>query len=121
MATSSENTVQPSIRFFHSTELKEKTDAVLSELESNPDCPNQGDAMAGLVAELIDAGMDYYFVKALKQAKIGFISEKSARLGIASAVKLMSSVSRKFIVRMDPNQLSIVASHIQSLDSSKQL
>lgn len=115
MATSSKNTAQPSIRFFHSTELKEKTDAVLSELESNPDYPKHGDAMADLVA----AGMDYYFVKALKQAEMGFISEKSATFGIASAVKLISSVSRKFIVRMDSNQLSIVASHIQSLASSK--
>lgn len=119
MATLSKNAEQPSIRFFHSTELKEKTDAVISELESNPDYPKHGDAMANLVADLIDAGMDYYFVKALKLAKIGFISEKSAMLGIASAVKLISSVSRKFIVRMDSNQLSVVATHIQSLASSK--
>lgn len=119
MTTSSKKTKQPSLRFFHSTELKEKTDAVISELESNPDYPKHGDAMAELVAELVHAGMDYYFVKALKQTKIGFISEKSALLGIASAVKLISSVSRKFIVRMDSNQLSVVASHIQSLASSK--
>ena len=119
MATSSKKTAQPSMRFFHSTELKEKTDAVISELESNPDYPKHGDAMADLVAELVNAGMDYYFVKALKEAKIGFISEKSALLGIASAVRLISSVSRKFIVRMDSNQLSIVANHIKSLASSK--
>ena len=119
MATKSKNKAQPSMRFFHSIELKQKTDTVISELESNPDDPEHGDAMADLVAELINAGMDYYFVKALKEAKIGFISEKSAMLGIASAVKLISSVSRKFIVRMDSNQLSIVASHIKSLASPK--
>jgi len=119
MTKPSKKSKQPSMKFLHSIELKEKTDAVFSELESNPDNPNNGDTMADLVADLIDAGMDYYFVKALKDAKIGFISEKSARLGIASAVKLISSVSRKFIVRMNSNQLSIVANHIQSLDSSK--
>ena len=119
MATSSKNKAKPSMRFLHSTELKEKTDAVLSELKSNPDNSKNGDAMADLVAELVNAGMDYYFVKALKEAKIGFISEKSALLGIASAVRLISSVSRKFIVRMDSNQLSVVASHIRSLASSK--
>jgi len=110
---------EPSLRFYHSTELKNKTEAVISELESNPDHPKHGDAIANLVAELVEAGMDYYFVKALKQAEIGFVSEKSARLGIASAVKLISSVSRKFIVRMDMDQLSVVANHIQSLGSSK--
>ena len=110
---------EPSLRFYHSTELKEKTDTLLSELESNPGHPKHGDGLADLVAELIEAGMDYYFVKALKQAEIGFVSEKSARLGIASAVKLISSVSRKFIVRMDQNQLSVVGSHIQSLAISK--
>ena len=59
--------------------------------------------------------MDYYFMKALKQAKVGFVGEQSARLGISGATKLISSVSRKFIVRMDQNQLLVVAKHIREL------
>ena len=71
--------------------------------------------MADLVQELIEAGMDYYFLRALKMAQIGFVAEQSARLGMSGAVKLISSVSRKFIMHMDKQQLLIVASHIRAL------
>jgi hypothetical protein len=105
----------PSLRFYHSEVLREKTNTVLSALESQPGHPHHGEAMADLVTHLIEAGMDYYFLKPLKQAEVGFVAEQSARLGISGAVKLVSSVSRKFIIRMDQTQLLVVATHIRSL------
>lgn len=106
---------QPSMRFFHSKELRAKTNAVLDALEAMPMHPKHGDAMAGLVQELIEAGMDYYFLRAVRLAKLGFVVEQSAKLGMSGAVTLVSSVSRKFIVRMDQNQLLVVAKHIREL------
>jgi len=105
----------PSLRFYHSEVLREKTNTVLSALESQPGHPHHGEAIADLVTHLIEAGMDYYFLKPLKQAEVGFVAEQSARLGISGAVKLVSSVSRKFIIRMDHTQLLVVATHIRSL------
>ncbi|WP_210546201.1 hypothetical protein [Rhodoferax sp. PAMC 29310] len=106
---------EPSLRFYHSKELRAKTNAVLDAIEAAPDLATHGESMADLVNELIDAGMDYYFLRALKKAQMGFVSEQSARLGMSGAVKLLSSVSRKFIVRMDKDQLLVVASHIREL------
>ena len=108
----------PSLRFYHSEVLREKTNTVLSALESQPGHPHHGEAIADLVTHLIEAGMDYYFLKPLKQAEVGFVAEQSARLGISGAVKLVSSVSRKFIIRMDHAQLLVVATHIRSLAAS---
>ncbi len=110
---------EPSLRFYHSEELREKTDTVLSALESDPDYKKHGNDVAGLVSELVEAGMEYYFMRPVKEADIGFVAEKSARIGILSAVKLISSVSRKYIVRMDHGQLLVVSSHIQSLTISE--
>jgi hypothetical protein len=59
--------------------------------------------------------MDYYFLKALKAADVGFVAEQSARLGMSGAIKLISSVSSKFLTRMDHTQLKVVATHIRSL------
>ena len=84
-------------------------------LQAQPDHPKHGEALAELVSELIEAGMDYYFLKTLKQARVGFVAEQSARLGMSGAVKLINSVSRNFIVRMDQAQLLVMASHIRSL------
>lgn len=108
-------TVEPSLRFHHSKALRSRTESVLKAIDAKPDHPQHGDAMADLVAELVEAGMDYYFLRALKMAEVGFLTEQSARLGMTGAVKLINSVSRKFIVRMDGAQLQIVATHIRSL------
>lgn len=105
----------PSLRFYHSKALRDKTNAVLSALEARPIQSNDGETVADLVTELVEAGMDYYFLKALKEAHVGFVAEQSARLGISGAVKLISSVSRKFITRMDQAQLLVVATQIRSL------
>lgn len=106
---------EPSLRFYHSQALRVKTEAVLTALEEHPGKKNHAEAVSDLVSELIDAGMDYYFLKALKQADVGFVAEQSARLGMSGAVKLISSVSSKFITRMDHPQLLVVATHIRSL------
>jgi len=103
------------MRFYHSRALRAKTHAVLGALEAAPEQPHHGHAMADLVTELIEAGMDYYFMRALRQAQVSFVVEQSARMGMSGAVKLISSVSRKFIVRMDKHQLVVVAQHIREL------
>ena len=106
---------KPFLRFYHSSDLQARTHAVLSALEAAPELDGHGDALADLVAELTEAGMNDYYLRALKSAKVGFVVEQSARLAMSGAVKLISSVSRKFIVRMDSDQLLVVAEHIRKL------
>ena len=106
---------EPSLRFHHSKALRDRTNAVLGALEKSPNSGNHGEAIADLVSDLVEAGMDYYFMRALKQADVGFLKEQSARLGITGAVTLINSVCRKFIVRMDAKQLLAVSAHIRSL------
>ena len=106
---------EPSLRFHHSGALRAKTDAVLNAIEAEPDHPKHGSALADLVHELIEAGMDYYFLRALKQAQMGFVAEQSAKLGMSGAVKIISTVTRKFVLRMNQDQLLVVVSHIRTL------
>ncbi len=106
---------EPSLRFYHSKALRTRTHSVLNAIETTPDVPGHGEALADVVNDLIDAGMDYYFLRPLKQAEVGFVAEQSARLGLSGAVRLISSVSRKFIARMEPQQLQVVATHIRAL------
>lgn len=106
---------EPFIRFYHSTALRDKMDATLGALEQAAHPETHRDALADLVDELTASGMDYYFLRALQLAKMGFVAEQSARLGMAGAVKLITSVSRKFIERMDAAQLLVVSRHIRDL------
>ena len=114
-AARSAATREPSMRFLYSQDLHERTESVLLALEANPSHSKHGEAVADLTTALIEAGMDYYFLRALKEAKVGFVTEQSARLGMSGAVRLISSISRKYIVRMNETQLLAVASHIRAL------
>jgi hypothetical protein len=106
---------EPFLRFYHSDELRAKTLAVLEALEEDSDPENHRVTLADLVEELTESGMSYYYLRALKLAKAGFVVEQSARLGMSGAVKLITSVTRKFIVRMDSAQLLVVSRHIREL------
>lgn len=105
----------PFLRFYHSGALRTKTLAVLAALENSPDPTEHRDALAKLVVELNDAGMDYYFIKPLKRAKPGFIVEQSATLGMAGALQVIGSVVRNIIGRMGKPQLLSVSASIREL------
>jgi len=88
---------------------------VLTAIEEADDPEEHRDALAELVADLTESGMDYYYLRALRLADTGYVGQQSARLGMSGAVKMISSVSRRFIMGMDKEQLLTVAAHIRSL------
>jgi hypothetical protein len=105
----------PSLRFYHSQSLRTKTLAVLTALEKAKDRKQHRGALAEIVVELTDAGMEYYFLRPLKVAKAGFFVEQSASLGIATTTGVLASVMRSIIGGMDDDQLLSVCSYIRQL------
>ncbi len=103
------------LRFYHSNELRAKTLAVLAALEQAPDPGKHADALADVVVELTSAGMEFYFMRPLTEAKAGFIVEKSANLGLTGSVRVMGSVIRSVIGRMDGDQLLSVCGSLREL------
>jgi hypothetical protein len=103
------------MRFHHSEALRQKTLRVLATLEEAPDPVQHRDALADLVVELTNAGMDYYFIQQLKQAKAGFILQQSANLGMVGALQVMGGVIRSIIGRMEQRQLLSVCDSIRQL------
>jgi hypothetical protein len=106
---------QPFLRFYHSESLRAKTLAVLTTLEEAKDCTKHRNALADIVAELTDSGMEYYFLRPLKLAKAGFFAEQSASLGMAATTRVLASVIRNIIGHMDNAQLLTVCSYIRQL------
>lgn len=105
----------PFLRFYHSEALRKKTLSLLSVIEQTQDAAAHRTALADLVVELTNAGLDYYFMKQLKLAKPGFLVEQSANLGMAGAQQVMGSVIRQVIGRMDSTQLLSVCGSIRQL------
>jgi hypothetical protein len=106
---------KPFLRFYHSEALRKKTLSLLSSLEQAQDAAAHRDALADLVVELTNAGLDYYFMKQLKLAKPGFVVEQAANIGMAGAQQVMGSVIRQVIGRMSSAQLLSVCGSIRQL------
>jgi len=110
-----DSSAQPFLRFYHSAALRKKTLSLLSTIEQAQDASAHRAALADLVVELTNAGLDYYFLKQLKLAKPGFLVEQSANLGMAGSQQVMGSVIRQIIGRMDSQQLLSVCGSIRQL------
>ena len=114
-APSSVEEGKPFLRFYHSESLRKKTLMVLDAVEQDDDPTDHGAALADLVVELMESGMDYYFMKQLKLAKVGFIVEQSASISVVCALKVIAPVLRGIIGRMSGPQLISVCGSIRQL------
>ena len=106
---------RPFLRFYHSESLRDKTLAVLTTLEKGKDPREHRGELADIVAELTDAGMEYYFLRPLKVAKVGFFTQQSANLGMAATTRVLGTVIRNIIGGMDNPQLLAVCRYIRQL------
>jgi hypothetical protein len=88
---------------------------VLNTVEQAKDSRQHSAALADIVVELTDSGMDYFFLKPLKLAKAGFFTEQSANLGMSAATTMLAPVIRRIIGGMDGPQLLTVCGFMRDL------
>lgn len=106
---------QPFLRFYHAARLRTRTLAVLTTLEHAEDPTRYTNALSDLVLELTDSGLEYYYLRPLKLAQVGFVVEQSAQLGISGVKRVIAPIVRNIIGSMDAKQLLTVCRHIRHL------
>src|SRR5271157_5078978 len=84
LAKRSSPSPEPFLRFYHSRPLRAKTLAVLATVEKAKDRTQHRAALAEIIVELTDSGMDYFFLRPLKLAKVGFFTQQTASLGMSA-------------------------------------
>jgi hypothetical protein len=104
---------KPFLRFHHSEALRVKTLEVLEAVEGAEKATAYSVHLTDLVLELTDSGMDEYFLQSLKATKANFVVQQSAALGLSGVQKVMGTVIRNIIGRMDDRQLLSVCSSIR--------
>ncbi len=105
----------PFLRFYHSDTLRTKTLTILSAVEAAKDPTRHRSQLADLVMELTNSGMDYYFMRPLKLAKVGFVVEQSASMSLSGSIRVLAGVIHNIIGRMNGEQLLLVCKHIREL------
>lgn len=104
---------KPFIRFHHSQELRTRTLEVLDAIESADKPGAHSGRLTELVLELTDAGMDQFFLQSLKATKANFVVQQSAAIGLSGVQKVMGTVIRNIVGRMDDRQLLSVCGSIR--------
>ena len=104
---------KPFLRFHHSQELRVKTLEVLEVIEGAEKATAYSGQLTKLVLELTDSGMDQYFLQSLKATKANFVVQQSASLGLSGVQKVMGTVIRNIIGRMDDRELLSVCGSIR--------
>ena len=111
-------TEKPSLRFFYAAALRKRTDAVLARIERDEDATLHAGTLSRVVSELAGAGLDYYFLRPLEEARFSFVARQTARLGVAGALRFMSPMVTRILAGADTTQLRGVARHIRHLAQS---
>ncbi len=106
---------RPFLRFYHSASLRTKTLAVLTTVEQAPDPTRYRNALSDVVMEITDSGLEYFFLRPLDLAKVGFVVNQSAHLGMGTVSRVLGPVVHNIIGHLDKNQLLIVCAHIRQL------
>ena len=106
---------QPFLRFYHSDDLRTRTLAVLECVEHSAQPTRHRDALADIAVELAHAGMDYYCIRQLERANVGFLIQTSAIIGVAGVTQLMGTMIRNIMGRMDGHQLLSICGSIRQL------
>ena len=106
---------KPFLRFYHPSALRTSTLTVLTTVEQAEDSTRHRNALSDVVLELTDHGLDYYFLAPLTVAKVGFVAEQSARMGMSGVKRMMAPVIRNVIGHMDKHQLISICTHIRQL------
>ena len=103
----------PSLRFYHSKELRTRTLALLDALESADDPTEHADALADVVLELTETGLSYYFLRPVQAANAGFVAQQATKVGLGGILRVMGPVARRVLGSMDQEQLLVITGHIK--------
>lgn len=106
---------KPYLRFYPTKDLHSRLITLLDQIEGSSDATLHRVKLSESVREVTTAGLDYYFVRTLKEAKVGFLTQQSANLGLMGVQQVMAPVIRNIIGRLEHAQLQAVAQSIRQL------
>jgi hypothetical protein len=108
-------TPKATLRFPLPPALRGRTLKLLVKIDRDPDPVRHASDLSSLVLSLTEAGMDFYFLKAVRDAKLGFVARQTAGLGVSGAMRVMSPIVRTVLGGADAGQLRAVSAHIRAL------
>jgi len=105
---------QPYLRFYPAKDLHSRLVALLDRIAASADSTPHRAKLSESVVELTAAGLDYYFLQTLKDAKVGFVIHQSANIGLVGVKQVMTPAIRNVVARLDHAQMQAIARSIRA-------
>lgn len=106
---------RPSLHFHYPAPLRTRLERLLSAVEHDDQPTRHSEALADVVTELADAGLEFFFMKPMHEAKMNFVLRQSASLGKAGVLRVLSPMVRTILGGANDTQLRVVCRHIRGL------
>lgn len=93
--------------------IDEKLHAVLAKVNTTEEKSKYAMDIYDVVVDLSDAGLDYFFMKPLEEAKIGRIKLRAIAFAIKTGKKGILSVGKGIIKAMNDKQIEVVTNMLE--------
>ena len=103
------------VAFRISPDVLARAEAALEAVREDPGEEAGRAALLGVVLELTERGMDFYYLEPLRRARAGTVVTSAARLGIAAAGRGIPPIVRRVVSSLDDEQLLAIADFVDEI------
>jgi hypothetical protein len=89
-------------------ELEEKINTLLDNMRNAEDKTRYANDLYSVVQDLSNVGLDYFFIKPLKEVKIGMLKMKSIEMALSVGKSGILSVTKGILKALSSEQLEVV-------------
>lgn len=86
--------------------IEKRIEKVIKDIDSSYSPKSFSKDLSDIVNDLLDAGMDYYFVESLKRIKVATIVRKPFEMGINGSLRGLKLISPKIFKTLSEKQFS---------------
>ena len=91
-------------KFPVSEKIARRIDNVVADIDSSDNPKSFSKELSDIVNDLLDEGMDYYFVDSLKRIKVNAIVRKPFEIGINTSLRGLKMISPKIFKTLSDKQ-----------------
>jgi hypothetical protein len=103
------------VSFPISEDLRQEVESAMIGLRRAEEPEEHAERLAEAVTELIDAGLDYYFIRPLRRAQAGLVTLNGARLAVASANRTLPALVRHVLGGLSGEQLLVIVDYLDGI------
>ena len=96
-------------------ELRLQAEQIIERIRADADRRRHAGDLAELVVEMIDRGLDYYFLYPLEEARVGAMTRRAVEFAIGTAGRTLPTVVRKTVKSLNDEQLLSITEFIDHM------